>query len=95
VASFGDNHGPSSLANRIAAQSQQIPSLKRPGLTLSVSYSMLAPIPTGIEAAAGEAVAVMANRLDQAITTAISAPPFAGVERRRRGVQNSIPGSLP
>ena len=71
VAAFTDSKGASSLANRIRKQSLRIPGLVRPGLALSVSYSMLEPFHRHDGASVEHIVSNMATNLEEAITMAI------------------------
>jgi len=75
VAAFTDEPGAASLVNRIRKHAQRIPTLKPAGLSLSVSYSMLAPIQTDAGSAVDEVVARMARRLEEAITATIVTAP--------------------
>jgi PAS domain S-box-containing protein len=67
VAAFADERGASVLANRIREQFERLPPLKQPGLTLSVSYSMLQPFPREVGASTEHIVTSMATILEESI----------------------------
>jgi PAS domain S-box-containing protein len=68
VVAFTDEKGASVLANRIREQFQRLFRLKQPGLTVSVSYSMLDPFPPAIvDGSMEHIVTSMATRLEEAI----------------------------
>ena len=71
VATFTDRKGAASLVNRIETQFERSPRLKRAGLTVSVTYSMLASLPPDADAAVDQVVSRLATTLGEAITTAI------------------------
>jgi hypothetical protein len=68
VAAFADEKGASILANRIREQFERLFRLKQPGLTIAVSYSMLAPFPPAIvDASMENIVTSMATHLEESI----------------------------
>jgi PAS domain S-box-containing protein len=67
VAVFADDTGASVLANRIRGQFERLLHLKQAALSLSVSYSMLQPIPRDVGASTERIVTSMATNLEQAI----------------------------
>jgi hypothetical protein len=72
IVAFTDKKGASSLANRIRQQAERIPHLRMAGVTLSVTYRMLAPFPTDGDASVDHLVGRMAANLEEAIEMAIS-----------------------
>ena len=71
IAAFADEKGASALANRIRQQFERVPHLKERGLTLSVSYRMLQPVPPEVGASLEHIVGSMATRLEESITSHI------------------------
>jgi signal transduction histidine kinase len=67
VAAFADDKGASVLAKRIREQFERLPHLKQAGLTLSVSYRMLAPAPPDPGASTENIVIRMATHLEASI----------------------------
>jgi hypothetical protein len=64
VAAFADEKGASVLVNRIREQFARLSHLNQTGLTVSVSYSMLAPVPPDAGASIENIVASMATNLE-------------------------------
>ena len=71
VAAFADEKGASVLANRIRQQFEQLPHLKQTGLTVSVSYSMLAPLPQDVGASMENILTSMATSLEASVKSQI------------------------
>jgi hypothetical protein len=67
LAAFANDAGASVLASRIRGQFQRLPPHGPPGITLSVSYRMLPPVPRDVDAPADAIVTRMATRLETAI----------------------------
>jgi hypothetical protein len=67
VAAFVDEKGASALANTIRKQFERLRHLTQRNLTLSVSYSMLQPVPRDIGAVMENIIGSMATNLDHAI----------------------------
>jgi hypothetical protein len=67
VAAFADENGASVLANRIREQFDRAPQLKQLGRALSVSYSMVQPVPREVGASVEKIVTSMATNLERAI----------------------------
>jgi hypothetical protein len=67
IAAFADDKGASILANRIREQFARLPRLKQTGVTLSVFYSMLPPLPRDAGASTEVIVTSMAARLKEAV----------------------------
>jgi len=74
VAAFADETGASILANRIRGQFERLLQLKQTGLSLSVSYSMLRPLPRDVGASVEQVVTNMATHLEAAIKSHIISP---------------------
>jgi PAS domain S-box-containing protein len=72
VGAFADEQSASVLADRIRQQFERLPLVKQTSLTLSVSYSMLQPVPPDVGASTDALVASMAGNLDEAITSHIN-----------------------
>jgi PAS domain S-box-containing protein len=71
VAAFADDKGSSVLTNRIREQFDRLPQLKHVGLTLTVSYTMLQPLPGDIGASADSLVSRMASHLEESIKSQV------------------------
>jgi signal transduction histidine kinase len=69
VAAFGDERGASALTNRIREQFQRLPRLQHSEATLSVSFSMLPPLPPDGGLSADHIVSSMATRLEALINS--------------------------
>jgi two-component system NtrC family sensor kinase len=67
VAAFADDKGASVLTNRIREHFARLPLLKQTGVTLSVAYSMLPPLPRDAGASPEGIVTSMATRLEEAV----------------------------
>lgn len=67
AAAFTDEKGASLLADKIRQQFAQLPHLEQTGLTLSVSYAMLAPVPRVVGASRENVLADMATGLEASI----------------------------
>jgi PAS domain S-box-containing protein len=67
LAAFANDAGASVLAGRIRGQFQYLLPQGPPGITLSVSYRMLPPVPRDADASADVIVTRMATRLEAAI----------------------------
>ena len=67
VAAFADDKGASILANRIQQQFERLLHIKKKGLKLSVSYSMMQPRPRDVGASVETIVAGMAASLEDSI----------------------------
>jgi hypothetical protein len=71
VVAFADDAGASVLTNRIRGQFERLLHLKRTGLTLSVSYSMLPPFPRDGGASTEAIVTSMATTLEDSMKSHI------------------------
>jgi hypothetical protein len=71
VAAFADDRGASVLVNRIRGQFERRLRLTQRGMSLSVSYSMLPPIPRDADASLDTIVTRMATTLEAAIKSHI------------------------
>lgn len=69
VAAFAEDPGASVLANRIRGQFERLRDSKKAGLTLAVSYRMLAAVPRDEDGSTDTIVARMAAHLEDAIAT--------------------------
>jgi PAS domain S-box-containing protein len=67
VAAFVEGKGASILANRIREQFARLPRLKQTGVTLSVSYSMVPPLPREAGASTEVILTSMAARLEASV----------------------------
>ena len=67
IAAFADDKGASVLSNRIREQLERLPRLKQPGMRLSVSYSMLPPLPRGVGRSTEDIVTRMAARVEESV----------------------------
>jgi hypothetical protein len=67
AAAFADETGASILANRIRGQFERFFGLKHTGLTVSVSHSMLPPLPREVGASVDTMVTNMATHLEDSI----------------------------
>ena len=74
VAAFADETGASILAHRIRGQFERLLHLKQTGLSLSVSYSVLQPLPQDVGASMEQVVTNMATHLEAAIKSHIISP---------------------
>ena len=72
VAAFAEEKGASILANRIRKQFARLPRLKQTGVTLSVSYSMLPPVPREAGASTEVILTTMAARLEASVKAHIT-----------------------
>jgi PAS domain S-box-containing protein len=72
VAAFADDPGASVLVTRIRGQFERLLELKQAGLTLSVSHSMLQPVPRAVAASTDALVTSMATMLEAAIKSHLS-----------------------
>ena len=72
VAAFADEKGASVLADRIRQQFERLPHLKQTGLTVSVSYRMLQPLPQDIGASRENILTSMATSLEASSKSHIS-----------------------
>jgi PAS domain S-box-containing protein len=71
VAAFADEKGASILVNRIRQQFERLPHLEQTGLTVSVSYSMLAAVPRDDGASQENILTSMATSLETSIQSQI------------------------
>jgi hypothetical protein len=67
VAAFADDKGASVLARRIRGQFERLLHLKDTDMTVSVSHSMLQPVPRDVGASTERIVARMAERLEESM----------------------------
>jgi len=69
VAAFADEKGASELVRRIREQFKRIPNLQQTGL--SISYIMLKPFPTDVDASKENIVTSLATTLEESIKSQI------------------------